>query len=88
MQTTLDEIVLLRARIDGPDAPMIWLLHETGVLKRTAAGYGIPKGVVERSRYLDAINTLGAAAYEWNDRDELFELTRRLGDNLAEDGDG
>lgn len=83
MQTTLDEIVLLRARMDGSEAPTVWMLHQKGVLKRTAAGYEIPAGVVERSRYLDAVNTLGAAAYEWRDTNEIFELARRLGDNLA-----
>jgi hypothetical protein len=85
MQTTLDEIILLRARMDDSGAPHVWLLHEKGVLRRTTKGYEIPPGVVERSRYLEAINTLGAVAYEWRHEKGLFDLARRLSDDLLEE---
>jgi hypothetical protein len=83
MQTTLDEILHLRHTFDHGIRPEVWLLAERGVLQQRRGGYDVVKGVVARSRYLDAINTLRANHLPWEDEDDLLRKVAALSDEFA-----
>lgn len=82
MQTTLDEIIHLRHALDRGTRPEIWLLAQEGILKRRRGRYAITEGIVARSRYLDALNTLQAKHLPWTDGDDLERKVAALTDEL------
>ena len=80
MQTTYDELILLRARMDILKVPKIWLLHHSSV---ATIGHGEFKPHESgRSRYLEAVARLGVRPLVWSTDDELKEQTRLLAAEL------
>lgn len=69
MQTTFDELLLLRDRVER-GLPRIWLLHQNGVAS-VDAGELIIKEQGGRSRYLTALGKLRIIPVEWDDLRDL-----------------
>lgn len=81
MQTTYDELILLRAWADERALPRIWVLHEATVARITRGRFEVlEKG--GRSRYLEAVARLGVTPVAWTGHDELPGLVARLAAEL------
>lgn len=83
MQTTYDELVLLRDRLGIQELPRTWVLHHVDV----AAFHEDHLEVKEaggRSRYLEAVARLGVRALDWEDGDGLDRLAARLAEELRD----
>lgn len=74
MQTTLDEFLHLRHSLDRGLSPNIWLLVQSGIIKIRNGRYEITKGTIERSRYLDAIQTLNGHLLSWSNHEKLYQV--------------
>lgn len=81
MQTTYDELILLRARGHDPKLPRIWIVHHVSV---AVIGQGkfqvLERG--GRSRYLEAVARLGVYPLVWDSDDDLEERIRSLSTQL------
>lgn len=64
MQTTYDELILLRDRILDPGRPNVWVLHHTSVAAIDRDKFEV-KEWGNRSRYLTAVAKLGVHPLEW-----------------------
>lgn len=76
MQTTHDELVLLRSRHAFGTVPALWLLHDE-------AAASVAKGELKvnespRSRYLEAVARLGVRSVPWTGQKGLYEAARWL----------
>ncbi|MHB8584532.1 MAG: hypothetical protein ACYDDF_01650 [Thermoplasmatota archaeon] len=82
MQTTYDELILLRDRLDRPSLPRIWILHHASVaiIRRGKFEVLEPGG---RSRYLSAVARLGVHPIEWTDDQELMTKAAFIAAELA-----
>ncbi len=81
MQTTYDELILLRDRVDDPTLPSIWVLHHASVAEITRDEFRITEAG-GRSRYLEAVARVGVRPFPWHDHGELLRLTRLLASEL------
>lgn len=81
MQTTYDELLLLRKRMDSKVVPPVWILHHDDVLKVDGGEFKLLE-TGERSRYLEAAARLGAHANPWKTPEQLREFVRRLAAEL------
>lgn len=81
MQTTYDELLLLRKRAESKSIPAVWVLHHESVAQIRQGEFKLLE-VGDRSRYLDALARLGAHANPWRAEDELRESARRLAEEL------
>jgi hypothetical protein len=81
MQTTYDELVLLRDRLGLQALPTIWVLHHTKVatFERDHLTLHEPGG---RSRYLEAVARLGVRALDWDDDEGLERLATHIAEEL------
>jgi hypothetical protein len=77
MQTTYDEFLLLRARMDISQLPQIWVLHQSSVASIKAGRFEV-KERGNRSRYLTAVAKLGTHPLAWENDEDLKEQTRLL----------
>lgn len=83
MQTTYDELLLLRDRLGIQKLPRIWVLHHTGVatFEKNHMVMHEPGG---RSRYLEAVARLGVRAVDWDTEEELDHLATTIAEELSE----
>ncbi|MBI4394509.1 MAG: hypothetical protein HY556_12050 [Euryarchaeota archaeon] len=81
MQTTFDELLLLRDRVE-PGLPRIWVVHHTSVATITADEFVI-KEAGGRSRYLTALTRLRTRPIEWVDLDGLDRKIRFLANEIS-----
>jgi hypothetical protein len=81
MQTTYDELLLLRDRFGQRKLPKIWVLHESSVAKITKQRF-LLKEPGGRSRYLESVARLGVRPIPWDSHDEMFHLVRLLSQEL------
>lgn len=81
MQTTFDELLLLRDRVRTVAMLRVWILHEEGVAK-IGPGYFEILEEGGRSRYLGAVRRLGVRPIEWSDLDGLRQKTQLLAREL------
>ncbi len=81
MQTTYDELILLRDRVDDPRLPRVWVVHHTSVASIERDRFDV-KERGGRSRYLTAIVRLGVHPLEWRGGDDLDERMRLLSAEL------
>lgn len=81
MQTTYDELILLRDRMDDAPLPAIWVLHDASVAEITRDEFRVTE-TGGRSRYLEAVARLGVRPFPWNDEEALFRLARLLASEL------
>lgn len=81
MQTTYDELLLLRDRV-SQDLPRVWVLHHAAVaeIRRGVFRLKEPGG---RSRYLDSVARLGVRPLSWSTASELDTIARRLSRELG-----
>jgi hypothetical protein len=77
MQTTYDEFILLRARMDISKLPRIWVLHHSSVASIKVGQFEV-KERGSRSRYLTAVAKLGTHPLEWDSAEDLKEQVRLL----------
>lgn len=76
MQTTYDEMLLLRTLRDRMPLPRIWFLHHEDVAEIRHGVFRIlERG---RSRYLTAVARLGVHPVPWRSMSELHERVRLL----------
>lgn len=81
MQTTYDELILLRTRVGRQTMPNIWVLHHSSVARIKRGEFlVIERG--NRSRYLDAVARLGVRPASWEDHEGLLLLVQRLAAEL------
>lgn len=81
MQTTYDELLLLRRRASTKPVPPVWILHHEDVLTVAGGEFKLLEPG-DRSRYLDAVARLGAHANPWKTGEQLREFARRLAAEL------
>ncbi len=81
MQTTYDELILLRARMDVMKVPTIWILHHASVATITEDEFTVNEPG-NRSRYLDGVARLGVRPLVWDTDQELRDLARLLATEL------
>lgn len=83
MQTTYDELLLLRDRLGIQKLPRIWVLHHTRV-----ASFDENRLILHeaggRSHYLDAVIRLGVRAIDWDTEPELDHLATSIAEELSE----
>lgn len=73
MQTTYDELILLRARTGHKQNPQVWVFHHEGVAAIRRGEFKVlERGA--RSRYLEAVARLGVAPVSWADHTDLYRL--------------
>jgi hypothetical protein len=77
MQTTYDELILLRARMDISKQSRIWVLHHSSVASIKVGQFEV-KERGSRSRYLTAVAKLGTHPLEWDSVEDLKEQVRLL----------
>jgi hypothetical protein len=77
MQTTYDEFILLRARMDVLKLPRIWVLHHSSVAMIRDGVFEVKEGG-NRSRYLEAVARLGVLPLQWDTDEALKEQARLL----------
>lgn len=77
MQTTFDELLLLRKRSEDQALPQVIVLHEEGVADITAREFRIlePGG---RSRYFEALRRVPITPISWSTEPQLEERVSRL----------
>lgn len=80
MQTTYDELILLRDRVDDP-LPDIWVLHQASVAEISREEFRVTEAG-GRSRYLEAVARLGVRPFPWEDHEGLLRLARLLASEL------
>lgn len=80
MQTTYDELILLRDRAHEK-LPCIWIVHHVSVASIKQGKFEV-KERGGRSRYLTAVARLGVDAREWDSDEELDERIRLLSAQL------
>ena len=81
MQTTYDEFILLRARMDVLKLPTIWVLHQFSVATIAEGEFRVNEPG-NRSRYLEGVARLGMHPLAWKTDEELRELARLLANEL------
>ncbi len=81
MQTTYDELILLRDRVEDLPLPDIWVLHHASVaeIRRDEFRVTEPGG---RSRYLEAVARLGVRPLRWEDHEALSHLVGLLASEI------
>lgn len=77
MQTTCDELILLRDRAGDPEHPEVWVLHHESVARIQQDRFEVSKQG-GRSRYLEAVARLGVRPLPWTDEEDLLRITRLL----------
>lgn len=82
MQTTYDELLLLRKRCESKAIPPTWILHHEEVARIERGGFQLLE-TGGRSRYLEAVARIGALANPWKTEGELREAARRLARELV-----
>lgn len=85
MQTTYDELILLRDRAEfiAREPIQLWALHHVSVAAITKDEFEIlEKG--NRSRYLTAVAALGVRPLEWESDEDLQEQVRLLSSQLRD----
>lgn len=81
MQTTYDELILLRDRAEDASLPGIWVLHHASVAEITRDEFRVTEAG-GRSRYLEAVARLGVRPFPWGEHQALLRLTRLLASEL------
>lgn len=81
MQTTYDELILLRDRVDDVALPDIWVLHDASVAELTRDEFRVTEAG-GRSRYLEAVARLGIRPLPWEDREALLHRAGLLASEL------
>lgn len=81
MQTTYDELILLRDRVDDVPLPDIWVLHHASVAEISRDEFRVTEAG-GRSRYLEAVARLGVRPFPWDDHEALLRLARLLASEL------
>ena len=85
MQTTYDELILLRDRAEflARESVELWALHHSSVAAITKDEFKIlEKG--NRSRYLTAVAALGVRPLEWESDEDLKEQAGLLSIQLRD----
>lgn len=82
MQTTYDELILLRDRLGIQGLPSIWVLHHTRV-----ASFREDRLVLHEagglSRYLEGVARLGVRALDWDSEEDLDRLVTYIAEELS-----
>lgn len=81
MQTTYDELILLRERAGDPQRPNVWILHHEDVARIEEDRFQV-KERGGRSRYLEAVARLGVRPLPWIDHAELLRIAHLLASEL------
>jgi hypothetical protein len=77
MQTTFDEMLLLRKRIEARPVPRVVVLHQAGVARITPREFQIlEKG--GRSRYLEAVRRVPMTPIAWDQPSHLERIVAAL----------
>jgi len=83
MQTTYDEMLLLRVLSEKLSLPPIWVLHHSSVaiIREDRFELKEPGG---RSRYLEAVANIGCHPLEWETKEELEARAHLLASELQD----
>ena len=81
MQTTYDELIILRTRVGRKPNPRVWVFHHDSVAAIRRGEFKVlERGA--RSRYLEAVARLGVRPVSWSDHEGLYRLVDLLAPDL------